>query len=746
MTDRIVNPIGIICMGALWFLCSIQPGGAAIGQEPSISRIVDLMATPRDQLTQRNRVRVRGTVTLIGDGITTDKLNKPAARSFCIEDASASIWVRSGLAIRDGVFQRSDHALAALDYGIEIELEGYLEQGGFAPVILPAKITILGKGTLDSAPLTQMTSFFNFENELHRVTVSGVVQNVNSDESPQWWSLRVETGVGHFLTRVPREEQYAPELMLGAEVELTGVATTCWNWRSEFVCPRLIIAHRDDIKITKPANDPFSAEVVAIKDLDSFTPQGRPRGRRCIQGTVTYYDGDLNLYVQEGGIGIRVLLNEPVSIKVGDHVVVSGFIDNSHYLAGLQGALVRTGGDLEDPIALPMTINQVVEQHRHFQSFGTASSKSCDGRLIQLTGKLLEFHPASATKPNSLEIDCGTAVITAFLDTVPSSVLSEGEPKLLPGTELKVTGIAKLFFSAPVAASSLARPERIDLLLRGEDDIVVLSRPSWWTPRRTLNALLVVASCAVLVFLWAFTMQRTLSQRTNQLAREMRDRRDAAVEFQGAIRERTRLAANLHDTLLQTFAGLAYQIEACGVSAPKSQEVFQNQLQTARRMIQRGQDDLRNTVWALHCLPLAEGTFADSVRQLPRRVSVGDDTEICVTCDDDFPVLADFIAGNLLLVIQEAMHNTLKHANATRIEIVLSATSDQHGVSVSVRDDGIGFDVNKRQTSSDGHFGVEGMEQRVERLGGKLVIESQMNVGTTVRADVPLREFDPKIS
>jgi signal transduction histidine kinase len=163
-------------------------------------------------------------------------------------------------------------------------------------------------------------------------------------------------------------------------------------------------------------------------------------------------------------------------------------------------------------------------------------------------------------------------------------------------------------------------------------------------------------------------------------------------------------------------------------------------------MIQRGQDDLRNTVWALHCLPLAEGTFADSVRQLPRRVSVGDDTEICVTCDDDFPVLADFIAGNLLLVIQEAMHNTLKHANATRIEIVLSATSDQHGVSVSVRDDGIGFDVNKRQTSSDGHFGVEGMEQRVERLGGKLVIESQMNVGTTVRADVPLREFDPKIS
>ena len=66
-------------------------------------------------------------------------------------------------------------------------------------------------------------------------------------------------------------------------------------------------------------------------------------------------------------------------------------------------------------------------------------------------------------------------------------------------------------------------------------------------------------------------MRRTLTQRTNQLAREMRDRRDAALEFQGAMQERTRLAANLHDTLLQTMAGVAYQIEACG--APRTKVV-----------------------------------------------------------------------------------------------------------------------------------------------------------------------------
>ncbi len=64
------------------------------------------------------------------------------------------------------------------------------------------------------------------------------------------------------------------------------------------------------------------------------------------------------------------------------------------------------------------------------------------------------------------------------------------------------------------------------------------------------------------------------------------------------MRERTRLAANLHDTLLQTMAGIAYQLDACGqVDRPESEESFGKHLETASRMVQHGQDNLRNTVW-----------------------------------------------------------------------------------------------------------------------------------------------------
>lgn len=734
VVNRFANPVLLLAAG-LAFLCANQAALFAIAQEHPIRKIADLMATPRDHAEQRIPIRVRGTVSLLGNGISYARWAN-AVQSFCIEDPSAGIWVRSGHAIREGVLQDSDEVLPLLDYGVDVELEGYLDQGAFAPVVLPTRVTILGKSTLPDAPRAVMARFLNGADELRRVTVNGVVQNIS--DSPLWWTLRVETGVGHFLTWIPKEEPFTIDRLLDAEVDLTGVASVCWNWRSEFVCPRLIIAHQDDIQILKPASDPFAAEWVALENLDSYTPSGRPRHRRRIEGTVTYYDGDSLMYVQENDVGIQVRLNDPVSVGIGDRVEVSGFIDTSRYLSGLRGALVRRIGFHEDPVAIPKTITQIIDEHQSFNEWQPTKTTSCDGQLIQLSGRLLDFQVGIAPQPNRLEIDCGDSVTTAFL--------SGGTRVLSPGTELSVTGVAKLVFPETVATVKLAKPDRVDLLLRSENDIVVVSRPSWWTLQRTYVALLIVAGLGIFAFLWAFTMRRTLTQRTKQLAREMRDRRDAALEFQGAIRERTRLAANLHDTVLQTMAGLAYQLEACGQRGQSEPESFRGHLATARRMVQHGQDDLRNTVWALHCLPLDDGTFLDSVEHAVRKIGQGHDTTIQVTCADDFPFLADFIAGNLLLVIQESIHNALKHANARRIDVELNVSRDKDRVSVRIRDDGSGFEVSRRRTSSDGHFGVEGMEQRIERLCGTFEIQSQVGAGTVVHADIPLREFDPKIA
>jgi signal transduction histidine kinase len=233
-----------------------------------------------------------------------------------------------------------------------------------------------------------------------------------------------------------------------------------------------------------------------------------------------------------------------------------------------------------------------------------------------------------------------------------------------------------------------------------------------------------------------------VARQTQQLAQEMRGRRDAAVEFQAALRERSRLAANLHDTVLQTMTGIAYQIEACETESLPPDERTANHLETARRMVQRGQEDLRNSVWALRALPMKERTFTEAVHSVAQQISAGHDVQITVEHTNELPALADFIAGNLLLIAQEAVHNAIKHAKPKRIRITLAAVENGERFSLLVEDDGGGFVPGSQPGAGAGHFGMEGMRERAERLGGTLDLQSEPGAGTRVRVEVPLRSFD----
>jgi signal transduction histidine kinase len=91
----------------------------------------------------------------------------------------------------------------------------------------------------------------------------------------------------------------------------------------------------------------------------------------------------------------------------------------------------------------------------------------------------------------------------------------------------------------------------------------------------------------------------------------------------------------------------------------------------------------------------------------------------------------------LLRTAQEALANVAKHAKANRVGLTLSYMEDL--VTLDVRDDGIGFDPNVRRVngSGNGGFGLTGMRQRVQRLSGRLAIESEPGGGTAVSATVP---------
>ena len=722
----------------LFVFCLVSACGIAercVADQPPLVSISALMATPPDSPLINSVVRVRGIISLVGEGITTNKDGSGAENSFVIEEEGVGIWIHSSRALREGELHEPEKVLPGLRREMQVEIEGVLAKLG-TPIIIPRRITVLGTAELPLARSAYLKRFLNGADELCRVTAGGVVQGYE-DVSQTYWSYRVETGIGYFMTRLPKLPEYAPSRLIDARIRLTGLAASRWNWRLEFTCPRLIVADHQDVAVLKAAKDPFSAPKVLAKHINGYTPSGRPMNRLRVEGVVTYYDGHRLLYIQQAGLGLRVILNQSESIELGDYLEVSGFVERSEYFAGISGASVRNLDHVSIPRPVPKTLENIIDDHNDFELWSRGSIPTTDGQLIQISGRLLRVQRGIEEIPSQLVIDCGSTISTAYVDS--------GVQDLLVGSELKVTGIARLRYPNPLANVNLQSPEGVDLLPRGPQDIAVLALPSWWTAQRTFWILLFVASLLLSILVWAMVLRRSLRVRTEQLAVEMQSRRDAAIEFQGALRERSRLAANLHDTLMQTMTGIAYQIDACGHADSDSVSQQPDHLETASRMVQYAQEDLRKTVSTLHCLPPDDREFLQSVRQIVERVCLGRTMQVKITATDDFPTLADFVAGNLLLVIQEAIHNALKHAETEQVHLDLTVTSDRRAIEVTIRDHGVGFEVTDRATASEGHFGILGMQQRIERLGGSFAIDSEIGNGTVIVVQAPIHHFDAMI-
>jgi signal transduction histidine kinase len=154
-------------------------------------------------------------------------------------------------------------------------------------------------------------------------------------------------------------------------------------------------------------------------------------------------------------------------------------------------------------------------------------------------------------------------------------------------------------------------------------------------------------------------------------------------------------------------------------------------------MVDHAAGQLRSTVWSLRSLPTDDRLFSVALRELANRHSAGHETHIDLSFDAAADRLPAFIAGNLLLVMQEALHNALHHAESQTITMSVTANAEAGTVTAAVRDDGAGFLVGSQAGPTQGHFGLAGMRERMERLGGRLEIASQPGDGTTVAAVVP---------
>jgi signal transduction histidine kinase len=250
----------------------------------------------------------------------------------------------------------------------------------------------------------------------------------------------------------------------------------------------------------------------------------------------------------------------------------------------------------------------------------------------------------------------------------------------------------------------------------------------------------VIIGWAALLALWMRTIMRE-SQERKKLIKQLEAAQEnlATVERQaGILQERQRLAQEIHDTLAQGFTSIVMQLEAADQVLPQEEVHVRRHLGKASDTARESLAEARRLVQALQPESLEEASLPEVIRR--EAATWGRETQVqtIYTLTGEPIALTPEYEVTLLRAAQEALMNVRKHAQATQVSVTLSYMDDQ--VALDVQDDGKGFDpqipVNPAGQYGGG-YGLQVMHQRVEQLGGEVILESSPGEGTTLVVQIP---------
>ena len=198
--------------------------------------------------------------------------------------------------------------------------------------------------------------------------------------------------------------------------------------------------------------------------------------------------------------------------------------------------------------------------------------------------------------------------------------------------------------------------------------------------------------------------------------------------------ERNRLARELHDAMTQALFSLRLTIETAASSIASDPAGATAELDRARALVDALFGELRGLIFELRPPELGSEGLAASVRKHLEVVGRANGLTVEVTGNGDARLPAD-VERELFRIVQEAVTNSVRHAAASKLTVDLAV--DDGTASLTVHDDGVGFDPDRRGVRSR-RLGLTSMRERAQALGGTATVTSTPGQGTTVRVEVPV--------
>jgi len=208
--------------------------------------------------------------------------------------------------------------------------------------------------------------------------------------------------------------------------------------------------------------------------------------------------------------------------------------------------------------------------------------------------------------------------------------------------------------------------------------------------------------------------------------------------------ERKRIAQELHDTLLQGFTAIALKLDALTTSLPPALSETKQQLLQALEQMDHYLGETRRSIWNLRS-PTLQSTenLCEALREASERTLASTAITLIFSVQGAPRKIDNVLEHHLLRVCEEALANVVKHADATRVEVVLDFTSKE--VQLQILDNGCGFEPASREVSKRGHFGLLGIKERVASVFGILSIDSAPGGGARLLVTIPT-EGAPRVN
>ena len=246
----------------------------------------------------------------------------------------------------------------------------------------------------------------------------------------------------------------------------------------------------------------------------------------------------------------------------------------------------------------------------------------------------------------------------------------------------------------------------------------------------TNNPLAIVATATFLITAWVIT---AMVARVRKLTEAQ-----LTLRFEERLAERTRIARELHDTLLQSFQALMLHFQTVNDLLPrgKAKEALEKALDRADQAIVEGRDAIQN----LRSSTTLTNELAEAMAALGDELGGAGNNErgsatFRVSIEGRPRELHPILRDDIYRIAREALRNAFRHAHASKIEADI--TYSDRLLRLRVRDDGKGVDPKLLDTGRDGHWGLPGMRERAQQIGAQLDIWSEVGAGTEVELRIP---------